>query len=190
MIASAVWRFAIYVRFFGWTTERVYPLVFMGWLAVVLAWLALTVLRDWPRSFFIGAAVTGLATLATVNVANIDARIAHANVARATTVRGGPELDVAYLATMSAAAAPMAVEAVLNPRLVSISNDSRCTAASRLLDRWGSTSETLVRWNSARAWRFWNADVSPALRSVAANESRLVALRTATCPPPKAPVQR
>ena len=89
MIVAAVWRFAIYVRFFGWTTERLYPLVFMGWLAVVLVWLALTVLRGWPRPFFIGAAATGLATLAAVNVANIDGRIARANVARASMPAAG-----------------------------------------------------------------------------------------------------
>ncbi len=195
MIVAAVWRFAIYVRFFGWTTERLYPLVFMGWLAVVLVWLALTVLRGWPRPFFIGAAATGLATLAAVNVANIDGRIARANVARANvafadTDRGATELDVVYLAGMSAAAVPTAVEAILDPRHSTLPANQRCLAATRLLDRWGSTSSERKRRNTSGAWRFWNADVSPALLTVAANEAQLAAIRTATCPPPKTTPQR
>ena len=91
---------------------------------------------------------------------------------------------------MSAAAVPTAVEAVVDPRHATLPADQRCLAATRLLDRWGTASSARQRRNASGAWRSWNADVSPALRAVAANEVQLAAIRTATCPPPKATPQR
>ena len=45
IIVSAVMRMRLYVQYYGLTEDRVYALVFMGWLAVVVIWLAVTVLR-------------------------------------------------------------------------------------------------------------------------------------------------
>ncbi|HEV8195868.1 MAG TPA: DUF4173 domain-containing protein, partial [Gemmatimonadales bacterium] len=64
IILSAALRMQLYVRYFGLTTDRLYTLVFMGWLGVVLVWFAGTVLRGWGRPFVAGAVGSGLITLA------------------------------------------------------------------------------------------------------------------------------
>jgi Domain of unknown function (DUF4153) len=189
MIASAVWRLTIYVRFFGLTTDRVYPLVFLGWLGLVLVWMALTTLRDWPRPFLAGALATGLATLGVLNVVDLDARIARFNVARAEhpTASSAP-LDIDYLTRLGASAAPIAVDALLadaarspaaagSPVLV-----TRCESVRRVLDRWGSKSEASTKMSGVGQWRFWNADERMALRYVSGHERELSAIE-AGCPP-------
>src|SRR5450830_1754644 len=83
ILLSAAMRMKLYVHYFGLTTERLYPLVFMGWLGIVLVWLALTVLRGRGRPFIAGVALSGLAVLAALNVAAPDAFVARYNLSRA-----------------------------------------------------------------------------------------------------------
>ena len=193
MIVSAIWRLTIYMRFFGLTTDRVYPLVFLGWLAVVLAWMALTTLRDWPRPFLVGAVATGLATLATLNVVDLDSRIASFNVSRAAhpTPTSAP-LDIEYLTRLGASAAPIAVGALLadaarSPLTTgSAAGAARCESVRRVLERWGSKSGASSKMSRVGQWRFWNADERMALRFVAVHERELSAIETA-CPPKMPP---
>jgi hypothetical protein len=49
----------LYVHYYGLTTDRLYTLVFMGWLSAVLLWLTVTVLRGWGRPFVAGAVLSG-----------------------------------------------------------------------------------------------------------------------------------
>lgn len=188
MIASAIWRLTIYVRFFGLTTDRVYPLVFLGWLGLVLAWMALTTLRDWPRPFLVGALATGLATLGALNVVDLDARIARFNVVRAEhpTASSAP-LDIDYLTRLGASAAPIAVDALLSdaartPGAGSTAAIARCESVRRVLDRWGPKSEASRKMSGVGQWRFWNADERMALRFVGARQRELSAIEAA-CPP-------
>ena len=64
VMASAVQRMQLYVTTNGLTELRVQASAFMAWLAVVLVWFALTVLRGQRRRFAFGALVAGLVTAA------------------------------------------------------------------------------------------------------------------------------
>ena len=54
----------LYVHYYGLTTDRLYTLVFMGWLGSVLVLLAATVLRGRGRLFVAGSAASALVLLA------------------------------------------------------------------------------------------------------------------------------
>jgi hypothetical protein len=196
IIVSATLRMRMYVHFYGLTTDRLYPLVFMAWLAIVLIWLALTVLRDWARPFVAGATISGLLVLAWLNVWDPDAFVAHVDIERSTHVSptAQPALDLAHLAGLSGRAVNLATQAILatppstsSSALRTADDDQRCAAARSLLKRWGPTSPTRVRSSRDAAWRFWNADDAAALRVVGAHTSDLIRVQHSACrtPPPQ-----
>lgn len=186
MILSAALRMRLYVQYYGLTAERLYTLVFMGWLAIVLALLAATVLRERGRPFVAGSAVSALVMLFGLHVAVPDVIVAHVNLARAASPAAEP-LDLPYLARLSGDAVPLAVRATLRPppaaQWDAIEADAHCAAASRLLRRWGPTSRTAERHRSVGAWRTWNAGEARALRAVGERSADLRRLRHATCSP-------
>ena len=194
MMLSSALRLRLYVHYFGLTTDRLYPLVFMGWLAVVLVWLACTVLRGGGRSFVAGATVTGLATLAVLNVAVPDLIVARVNLARAThATDGAAGLDVAHLARLSGEAAPLAVAAVLAPSSGAagsperaLSDRARCEAASWLLARRRLSAWDGEREERSTAWRRWNVGETSARRLTRTHGAALLAVQHATCPRPRA----
>lgn len=191
IILSACLRMKLYVHYYGLTTDRFYPLVCMGWLALVLVWLALTVLRDWSRPFVAGVTVSGLFVLAALNVAAPDAIVARVNVARAARAPASgatPTLDLLHLASLSGEAVDVATRAVLAPRLgapgtaLRYADDrQRCQAASRLLGRWGPLSRARHRAEEDAAWRTWNAGDRHAMRVVADHAAALRAARHEAC---------
>ncbi len=192
MIVSAVLRLQLYVRYYGMTIDRLYALVFMGWLAVVLGWLAFTVLRGEGRTFVAGAVVTGLAMLAVLNVVVPDIVVARVNIARgeAGGGTGADSVDVAYLARLGGDAIHLVVPAVLRPdrsppgspeRIAS--DIARCRASHDLLTTWSPFSERRARVdaNSIR-WRRWNRGDARAVEVVGANVRALREVEHATCP--------
>jgi hypothetical protein len=196
IILSATMRMKMYVHFYGLTTDRLYPLVFMAWLAIVLVWLALTVLRDWGQPFVAGATISGLIVLAWLNVWDPDAFVARVDIERAAHVSTTtqPALDLAHLAGLSGRAVSLATRATLAGPLgdeggtrETVAEVQRCAAARTLLKRWGPTSPTRVRISGDAAWRFWNADDAAALRIVAAHTSDLIRVQHSACrtPPPE-----
>jgi hypothetical protein len=195
MIVSAVLRMRLYVRYFGLTTDRLYPVVFMGWLALVLLWLAITVLRGRGRPFVAGAVVSGAAVLAGLHLVSADLIVARTNIARAANApRGtGIVLDRAHLAGLSAEAAELATAAALAPlpslgdpqaRLDAARN--RCHAATRLLERWGPGSYAVLRRENGYSWRSWNAGESRAIRVIGASAAALHSARRGGCARPPA----
>jgi hypothetical protein len=185
IILSAVLRMKLYVHYYGLTTERFYPLVLMGWLAVVLVWLALTVLRGDGRSFVAGALITGYATLFALNVVAPDAIVARVNLERAAR---GAELDLSHLASLSGEASELATGALLastptKPGLAAryAFERDRCDAATRLLKRWGPSSEVADRVTRDGAWRFWNAGEARAVRVVRGRARELAVIRQQAC---------
>jgi hypothetical protein len=82
---------------------RLYTLAFMVWLAAVLLWLVVTVLRGRRRLFARGALVAGVVLVAALNVCNPDGLIARVNLARAGA---GGRFDAPYAAALSADAVP------------------------------------------------------------------------------------
>jgi hypothetical protein len=103
VMASALQRMRLYQREYGLTELRVYSTAFMLWLAVVLSWLAATVLRGRRERFAAGLVLSGLLAIAALNVANPDRLIARVNLDRAAQ---GKPVDLAYLHTLSPDAVP------------------------------------------------------------------------------------
>jgi hypothetical protein len=195
MIASALLRMKIYVHYYGLTTDRVYPIVAMGWLAFVLAWLAATVLRGRGRSFAAGAIISGLVTLCGLDAADPDLIVARVNVERATmlgaeSAAGQSTLDLAHLASLRGRAVPIAARVVVNSAAIpaganaKAAAEERCDAAQMLLRRWGPKSFERTQSERPAAWRYWNADEASSLSAVAANTPALETMVQRFCPPP------
>ncbi|HET9010674.1 MAG TPA: DUF4173 domain-containing protein, partial [Gemmatimonadaceae bacterium] len=191
MIVSAMLRMRLYVHYFGLTLERFYPMVFMGWLAIVLAWMAFTVLRNRGRFFAAGAVTAALAILVLLNLAVPDVLVARVNVARAQAPAQTtePALDLAHLATLGGEAMPLAVSALLTSRSAGADSAAlaqtrdRCLAARVLLRRWGPSGRLVARREASDApWRRWNAGVAGATRVVQDAYRPLLAVQHDACP--------
>jgi hypothetical protein len=186
IITSAALRMRLYVHYYGLTTERLYTLVFMGWLGIVLALLAATVLRDRGRTFVAGSVVSALTLLIGLHLISPDLLVARVNLARAASSDAATPLDLSYLARLSGDAVPLAVDATLaapnaRGRRYPVDDDARCAAASQLLNRWGPASRTMERRQAQGAWRTWNSGERLALDAVGARSADLRRLRHATC---------
>lgn len=184
MIVSATLRLRLYVEYFGLSTDRLYPLAFMAWLGIVLVWLTLTVLRDFPRAFPAGAALSALATLGTLNVISPDRVVARVNVARDQRATSrATSLDVRYLAKLSGEAAGIATDAVLTMSATTPERlRERCDAARLLMKRWGPGSIHLPHLPEHATWRLWNAGDAAARRAVGARSAELRTIAR-MCPP-------
>jgi hypothetical protein len=159
VVASAVQRMRIYQDVYGLTELRVYTTAVMAWIALVLAWLTLTVLRGRRDRFAFGALAAGLATVGLLDLINPDAFIARTNIARAAQ---GAALDAEYVGGLSADAAPALVEA-----LPTLPADDRRRLARRLLVAWGAPDES--------DWRSWSWSRDRARAAVAASRPDLEA---------------
>ncbi|MDH5234744.1 MAG: DUF4173 domain-containing protein [Gemmatimonadota bacterium] len=109
LIASAVARMALYVSYFGLTTDRLYALFAMLGIAVLLGWFGWTVLRGQRARFGPGLVVATGAWVLLLNIAAPEAIVVRVNVARA--VQGHP-FDVAYHRKLSADALPALYDAL------------------------------------------------------------------------------
>lgn len=190
IILSACMRMRLYVHYYGLTVDRFYPMVFMGWLGFVLAWLAVTVLRGRGRTFIAGVATSGLAVLAALNVMAPDAFVARFNIARAEHATGaaGSGPDLRHMSQLSGEAAALATQAVLAPPTDAVGTAPRaehdrqqCSAALKLLRRWGPTSQAALRSEADGAWRFWNAGERSGLRAVRAHSAELRSVQHSAC---------
>jgi hypothetical protein len=190
IIASAALRMQLYVHYYGLTTDRLYTLVFMGWLAIVLLLLSATVLRDRGRMFVAGSVASALVLLAGLHVVVPDLVVARVDIRRAAHATGGvePTLDLRHLASLSGEAAGLATSAVLTatpnvPGDPVAWNEQRCDAASALLEHWGPASRTVTKRYREGSWRWWNAGESDAMRVVGANAASLRRVRHEACAP-------
>lgn len=147
VIASALQRMRLYQREFGLTEARLYATAFMLWLAVVLAWLAATVLRGRRHVFAGGAVASALAAIVVLNAINPDALIARVNVDRAAE---GRPIDLAYLLRLSDDAAPTLAREL--PRLRGARTEfvGPEQVATTLLGRACPDDDDWRSWNRAR----------------------------------------
>ncbi|MBA3946122.1 MAG: DUF4173 domain-containing protein [Herpetosiphonaceae bacterium] len=148
MLGSAFQRMWLYEEAYGFTRLRVYTHSFMLWLAIVLFLYLTALLRDRARIFVFGCMITALVYLAGLNVANPDALIVRANIAR-YMVSG--KLDVNYLGTLSADATPNLVASLgkvdagaQNIFLATLHQQQMVLANARTQQGWPA-------WNLARA---------------------------------------
>jgi hypothetical protein len=190
IITSAALRMRLYVQYYGLTTDRLYTLVFMGWLAIVLLLLTATVLRGRGRMFVAGSVASALVLLAGLHLVVPDLVVARVDIQReAHGTRGvEPTLDLRHLANLSGEAASLATTAVLTatPNVVgdpAAWNEQRCDAASALLEHWGPASRTVTKRYRDGAWRWWNVGESEAVRVVGANAAALRRVRHEACAP-------
>jgi hypothetical protein len=169
IMVSALQRMRLYQEVYGLTELRLYTTAFMGWLGVLFAWFAATVLRGRRRRFAIGALSSGFATVLLLNALNPDALIVRANVGRAGLAQPpglitlDRSVDAFYLTTLSADAVPGLVRA-----LPAMPESQRRQAAQGLLMRWGAPP--------AADWRTWSWSRSRARAAVAAHRQELEAL--------------
>lgn len=103
MLVSASQRMWLYEEAFGFTQLRVYTHVFIAWLGVLFAFFLLALFRVRERIFSLGVLFVLVGYGVTLNLMNVDLYIAERNIDR---YRSGQELDIAYLYTFSADAAP------------------------------------------------------------------------------------
>lgn len=109
IMASAVARMRLYQAEYGLTELRFYTSAFMGWLAVVFLWFAVTVLRRRRRRFAGGALASAFMTVLTLHALNPDAAIVRANAAQSRT---GRPFDAAYASSLSLDAVPALADAL------------------------------------------------------------------------------
>lgn len=103
VLVSAVLRLGLYLRFYGLSDDRVLALAVLVWVALVLTWFAMTVLRGARARFAPGVLVLSMLWVAAFNIVNPERRIVEVNVSRA---EAGQEFDVAYHAQLSGDALP------------------------------------------------------------------------------------
>lgn len=157
VMASALRRMSLYVDEYGLTELRLYPTAFMGWIAVLLIWFVLTVLREKRQYFAFGALVSAYLIGFTLHGINPDRLIVQVNLDRAE--RTG-HLDSSYLASLS----PDAWD-LLGTSLSSLSPGDRAEIAQSVLNR----AERLERED----WRSWTISRSRALDWVVDHRAEL-----------------
>jgi Domain of unknown function (DUF4153) len=170
IMASAVVRMRLYQIEYGLTELRLYTLAFIGWLAAVFLWFALTVLIGKRERFVFGAMLAGFLAIAAMHVTNPDALIVRTNIAR---VGQGRSFDAKYAARRSADAVPQLVAG-----LPLLSHEDQCTVVGTLLDRWSPPAH--------RDWRTWSRSRAQAWEAVQKNTPSLVEIRSG-CPQPSQP---
>ena len=110
VLISALQRMLLYTDAFGLTELRLYTTVFMGWVFLMLGWLAFTVLRGQRARFALGAFVSGLAVLAGLTLSNPAAVIVRTNVHHETLVTA--DIDTGYLVDLGSDAVPALIAAL------------------------------------------------------------------------------
>lgn len=144
VMASALERMRLYTQNYGLTELRVYTTIFMGWLALLLAWVAVTLLPGRRDHFAFGGMVAGFAVVGFVAVANVDAFIVRQNIGR-----DGPEqaVDIDYILDLG----PDGVPALLG-MFDELPGAERCRVVTTLHDRYAGRSHDWRTWNYGR-WR-------------------------------------
>jgi hypothetical protein len=135
VLASALWRMALYIRVYGLTEDRIYSTAVMLWIGVTIVVFSATVVRGRPQGAALGSLVGAVAALAALNLANPKALIASYNLAHREAV------DLDHLITLGGDAAPILVSSI--DRLLPV---QRCDLATYLHERTRRDAD----------WRGWN----------------------------------
>jgi hypothetical protein len=147
LLASAFKRLLLYEQAYGFTEMRIYPHVFMVWLAILLGWFAVCL---WLRRdlLAVGVLVAALGFVGTLDVLNPDGLIVRENLqmAEARQLEPGPRerfVDAQYFEGLSADAVPALL-----------------VAADQLTDKRGDEIEKGLRQRLAATqagtkWRQW-----------------------------------
>ena len=130
---------------YGLTTVRLYPMIFMIWLALVFVWFALTVLRGAREQFAWGALWAAFFVVGTLHVFNPDDFIVRTNVRLLQEGRG---FDSFYVSALSDDAVPALLE-----NLPAMSFEQQCTVKNKISHRFEMTKaeKDFRTWNWSRS---------------------------------------
>ena len=158
IMASAIQRLVLLTGNLGYgmTTIRLYPLIFMSWLAIVFVWFGATVLRGARKHFAWGALWSAFFILGATHVLNPDEFIVKTNLA---LMHQGRSFDVGYNRELSDAVVPPLLES-----LDELSADNR----NKVLLEIGRKYCT-QKLDADRDFRNWNFDRWNSLRLVESN---------------------
>ena len=151
IMASAVQRLVLLTGDLGYgmTTIRLYPLIFMTWLAIVFLWFGFTVLRGARQHFAWGALWSAFLILGATHVLNPDAFIVKTNIA---LMQQGREFDPSYNSLLSDDALPVLFEAIPD-----MNDRNREIIMYRLAHRYCTVREEghdLRSWSLSRSTAF------------------------------------
>lgn len=159
MLVSAFKRLLLYEMAYGFTEMRVYPHVFMIWLALLLGWFVVTLWIK-PERFAVGLVACCIGFLATLNLLNVDDFIVRENVRRYTEQGAAAfspagqgyrsaddRIDPEYLTRLSEDALPALVE-----NAGGLEGSARQTVEKYLLERY----DWYVRADAGRTWQGFN----------------------------------
>ncbi len=149
IMASAAQRLLLLTGHLGYglTTIRLYPMIFMMWLAVIFVWFGLTVLRGTRQYFAWGALWSAFFILGATHVLNPDEFIVKRNI---DLMRKGREFDAAYNSSLSNDAVPMLFDA-----FPSMNENDQQTVIYRLANRYCEIRED-------RDFRSWSVSQTQA----------------------------
>lgn len=171
ILASAMQRLFLYTDAFGLTIDRFNAVAVMLWQAFNLISFAATVLRGRIESFAAGLAISGIASVLLLGLANPAAMVAKINLDRAfapqATAARAP-LDLQYLLLLGADAVPVILE-----RFDDLSALQRCEVALHVNSRYPVAADGSLIRNAD--WRSWNASRAAAHQAVAARHEQLQA---------------
>lgn len=152
IMASAVQRLMLLTGNLGYgmTTIRLYPLIFMSWLAIVFVWFGATVLRGARKHFAWGALWSAFFILGATHVFNPDEFIVKTNLA---LMRQGRTFDAKYYRQLSDAVVPPLLDS-----LDSMNSNDRENILNDIGDRYCTPQRNIPdlrnwnfdRWNSMR----------------------------------------
>ncbi len=144
IMISAVQRLLLYTGNLGYglTAQRLYPLAFMIWLALVFVWFALTVLRSNREQFAWSALWSALFVLGTLHVFNPDDFIVRTN---ARLMREGRSFDTSYVSELSDDAVPALLDA-----MPSLNFEQQCLIKNKISRRFAAANQE----NDFRTWNW------------------------------------
>lgn len=142
VLASAVSRLSLYLQFYGLTDDRVFALAVLVWVAIILTWFAMTVLRGQRARFAPGVLVLSVIWLGAFNAVNPERWVVETNLRRAEQ---GMDFDVAYHARLSGDALPAL-----------LSGASRLAPPVAEALRTAVSAEWTKRAESRSDWRMWS----------------------------------
>ena len=146
IMISATQRLLLYTGNLGYglTAQRLYPMAFMVWLAVIFVWFALTVLRSAREQFAWGALWSAFFVVATLHVFNPDDFIVRTNV---NLMREGRSFDTVYVSELSDDAVPALLDA-----MPTLDFGQQCVVKNKLARRFAAaqTENDFRTWNWSR----------------------------------------
>lgn len=157
VMVSAIVRLRIYEQAYGLTELRLLVFFFLAWIAAVIVWFVIVLVRDRRANLAIGSLVAGLAIVGCWNLLNPAAFVANRNLDKVHESRASSAMsssyDVSYATSLSADAVPTLVNG-----LEEMPPAKRRRTARALLNQWDKPGEG--------DWRAFNTSRRAARRSV------------------------